>query len=549
MKKLIAFLLLLVMTVSVFASCGKSKTAATADSGTATRPATTTDKNVEIAKEVMALPAEARKIKIELSDFGNAEKDSKNDVYLAGPDEDEFDNASTIEQMVYRRNKSANELLGTTVEYVYWADLGWSQQAGRIKTLTQTDTDDAPDLFVNMIYDLNNATMNSCFKDLWSIPGSYFDFNAEGWMTDWMTSMSFTGDRAYILAGDYFVDVLRAFGVLPFNTTLMDANGAKLAPALFGEALADTETMSQRFFDYVEAGSWTWDALGKLSAAVWEDKDNNNQTTFDDVVGILGDSNSGMATSIYLYSCGEPLFETKPLSKEDDKNNGKNWVFYAEDATALGAIFDAVSGVFRGDGAFADNRSDATSYHWPKFASGEALFAGTCVIGALESDTFKQMTDLYSVVPLPKVSADKNYNTIIHNIGDAGAINVNLGPDKTRALSAFLQYCTEKSGEIREEFLEIVTKYKTTVYNQGTDRMLDMIYDSVINGRDKAIEDLMRDVDKNSQWHVIMRNGGLTPSSADLASNYATMRSAKQTYLDEKMAIWYTLPKVEDNAE
>ena len=549
MKKLIVFLLLLAMTASVFASCGKSKTATTADPGTPTIPTTATDKNKENAKEVKLLPAAARKIKIELSDFGNAEKDSKNDVYLAGPDEDGFDDASTIEQMVYRRNKDANDLFDVTIEYIYWSDLGWSQQAGRIKTLTQAEDETAPDLFVNMIYDLNNATMNGCFKDIWSIPGSYFDFDADGWMKDWMTSMSFTGDRAYILAGDYFVDVLRAFGVLPFNTTLMDANAAKLAPALFGEALSDTETMSQRFFDYVEAGNWTWEALGKLSAAVWEDRDGDNQTTFNDVLGIIGDANSGMATSIYLYSCGEPLFETKPLSKEGDKNNGKSWIFYADDATALGTIFDAVAGVFSGDGAFADTRSDATSYHWPKFASGEALFSGTCVLGALESDTFKQMTDLYSVVPLPKVSASKNYNTIIHNIGDAGAINVNTAPDKAKALSAYLEYCTENSGKIREEFLEIVTKYKTTVYNQGTDRMFDLIYNSVINGRDKAIEDLMRDVDKNSQWHVIMRNGGLTPNSSDLASNYATMKSAKQSYLDDKMAIWYTLPKVESGAE
>ena len=549
MKRLLAFLLLLAMLTTAFASCGKAKKTTQTTVGATTEPATepATDKWEEFGGEVSALGASARSLKIELSDYMNSEKDSRNDVYVAGPDEDGYDGASTIEQMVYDRNKAACDLLGTTVAYVYWKDLGWSQQAERIKTLVQTHAPDAPDLFVNMIYDLGNATLAGSFRDIWSISGSYFDFGSTGWMEDWMKSMSLTGDRAYILAGDYFVDVLRAFGVLPFNADLMDENGQKLARALFGEDLGEGETMSQRFFDFVEQGNWTWDALGKLSAAVWDDKDGNEQTSFGDVLGILGDANSGMATSIYLYSCGEPLLETRPVEDANSAYNGKQWVYYPDAAGALGGIFDAVAGVFEGNGAYADTQSGATAYHWVKFGNGEALFSGACVLGALEQDAFQQMRSLYSVVPLPKVSKDKQYNTIVHNIGDAGAINVNVDPVKAKALSAFLQCCTERSGIIREEFLEIVTKYKTTVYNQGTDRMFDLIYDSVVNGRDKAIEDIMRSDAEcmQYQWHVIMRNGKLVKKSGDVVSLYGEAKAAKQAYLDSKLEIWYDLPKAE----
>ena len=547
MKRLTVLLLLLAILATGLASCGPKKPAAT-EATTERAAEITTDRFEVIVGEVRALPASDRSFKIEMSDFKNAEKDSKNDIYLAGPDQRE--GADSIGQKIYDRNKRAEEVLGVSVEYIYWDQYGWEAQAPEIARLVTSKAPDAPDVFVNMIFDLGNATMQGCFKDLWSIPGSYFDFNAKGWMTDWMKNMSLTGDRAYILAGDYFLDLVRAFGVLPFNATLMDANGSKLAPALFGENLAAGETMSQRFFDFVEDEQWTWDALGKLCEAVWDDKGTAGQTDIYDTLGILGDARSGMTTSFYLYSSGAELFES-------DTKDGKAWIKYPEQSTALGGIFDAVAGVFSGDGALATSApsdggasptNPSVEYHWIKFGEGGTLFAGACVLGAMEDDAFQQMTDLYSVVPLPKVSADNRYNTIIHNVGDTGAINVNVGAGKAKALSAYLQFLNEKSDAIREEFLEIVTKYKTTVYNQGTDRMLDLIYASVVNGRDKAIEDLMRlDPEcKGMQWHNYMKKDGrLDHDSSYIATDYAAARDAKQAFLDSILETWYGLPKAE----
>ena len=170
------------------------------------------------------------------------------------------------------------------------------------------------------------------------------------------------------------------------------------------------------------------------------------------------------------------------------------------------------------------------------------LTAGTVVLGALEDEAFQQMTDLFTVVPLPKISEDKHYNTPIHTIGDAGAINVNSRPDQARAISAFLQYNCEHSAEIRREFLEIVMKYKTTTYNQGTDRMLDIIYDSVITGRDKMIEDC---VGGDNRFIIIMRKGNCEVTSSGLATQYESAITLKQTMLNSILRTWYSLPKVE----
>ena len=570
MKKLISVLLLLAMLVLALASCGGSKgsdatTAPAAGTGPGTAaPGTTAGETTaaattenpkweEIAAKVGIIQEKDRTLRIELSKHSDAEKTSKNDKYVVGPDEITPGETPLIEQMVYERNKAAFDLLQVNVEeYIYW-DFDWSKQAEKIKDVVQGNANDAPDLFVNMISDLNMATLNGVFKDVRSIPNAYFDFEANGWMTDYMNSLSLTGDRSYILAGDYFLDVLRAMGVIPVNITMMDENAVKLAPAIIGEGetLGAGEELSARFFDYVEEGKWTWETLGKLCEAIWEDSNNDGQDSITDVLGIVTDNFGGLAHEMYIFSAsGDDLFNVRTIEDESSAYNGKDWIYYSEDSTALGKIFDAVAAVHTGKGSmittgnFQANTPEkpGAAYHRIKFAEGTMLTAGTVVLGALEDESFQQMTDIFTVVPLPKISEDKQYNTVIHTIGDAGAINVNTNPRKARALSAFLQYNCEHSAEIRREFLEIVMKYKTTVYNQGTDRMLDIIYDSVITGRDKMIEDC---VGGNNRFAIIMRSGNCEVTSGDLASQYQSVVSSKQSMLNGIIRTWYTLPKVE----
>lgn len=562
-KKTVSLLLILCLVFSVFAlaSCGKGEKAgaATGDpdasgSSAADNPSSITDKWEIFGSEVSAIAAQNRRFTIEYSQFVAPEKIAKNREYLAGPDESEIVEGVTpsIQMMVYERNKAASELLGTTITYVDWDHdkASWGQAANQIKTLVQGNASDAPDMFVNMIYDLNLVLLTvGAFKDVTSIPGSYFDFSTDGWMTEWMNSMSFTGDRAYVLAGDYFLDVLRAMGVLPFNMTMMDANAEKLAPSILGEGetLGDNEELTTCFFDVVDQGKWTWDMLGKLCEAIWEDTDGNGADSIGDRLGIIADEYGGVSSSIYIYSCGEELIERKPVEDESNPHNGDNWLYYPATPGVLNDIFDAVASVFSGQGSFSvkapiegstpDN--PGLAYQHIKFGQGELLTAGACLLAELEDDAFQQMRDTYSIVPMPKVNVESKYNTFVTNTGDAGAINVKTGPEKTRVISAYVQYCTEHSAEIREEFLETVTKYKTTTYNQGTARMLDIIYKSVRYGGSKVVEDA---VGGNNRWHQMMKGNQFTMTSSDLASQYESCRSSKQSTLNGIIEKWYALP-------
>ena len=573
-KKIVSLILVLCFLLSVFAltSCEKDAATATADPSATTEPAATdteteaattvevtTDKWEDLAPMITMISEAMRTLRIECDSNKSAEKSAKNDVYLKGPDSVEDGVTPLIEQMVYERNKAANDLLGTRTNFVFW-DESWGKQAEKIDLVVKGGAADAPDMFVNMLYELNRELINGTFKDVWSIPNSFFDWSSPGWLKTWMESLSFTGDRAYILGSDYFLDVFRAVPVLPFNMDMMDANAVQLASAILpeGETLGQDEELTTYFFDLVEQGKWTWEVLGKLCEAIWVDTDGDGTDSIHDQLGIIADEygDGGQCSGSFIYSSGETLTEVYWIEDESSEYNGKQWIKYADssEAAGLNTIFEAVKSVFEGPGSFSTfvtfsgntPETPGIAYHQTKFAASEVLFAGVQLLGALETDVFQQMNDLYSVVPCPKTSVDNDYNTIIYSTGDAGAINVNVKPAKVKALTAYVQYCTENSPAIREQFLQTVMKYKVTTYDQGTDRMLDLIYDSIRYVRDKTVDDLVGT--SSSRWHGLMRNKHFLGGADYITVQYDSYLSTKQQRLDYYLQKWYTLPKVEQTA-
>ena len=571
-QRIVSLILILCFVFSVLAltSCNKDNkadaTTAQKETATATQTAeattavATTDKWEELAGNVTMIAERDRNLKIAIDISRNGVKTSKNDSYVKGPDSVEDGITPEIEVLVYERNKKAKELFGLTITYDSWSEY-YEKQAPKIDTLVKGNAEDAPDLFICLLYDLNLELLNGSFKDIKSLPGSFFDFETDGWLKTWMENMSLTGDRAYVLGGDYFLELLRSVMVVPFNMDLMDANAVKLAPIILdeGEELGADEELTTYFFDLVDQKKWTFDVLGKLCEAIWVDTDGDQSDSIGDVLGIIADEYGGKTAVGFIYSCDTPMTEAYTIEDESSEYNNKQWIKYAgsSEAAGLNDIFNAVSKVFKSEGSLSTSATHSSNtpeapgkaYHLTKFAQNEVLFLGADLLGDLQNDTIEQMTYLFSVVPCPKLTPDKttSYNTIIDNTGDAGAINVNSNPRKARALSAYIQYCTENSAAIRDQFLQVVTKYKTTTYNQGTDRMLNIIYEGILYGRDKAVDDLFGVIDRQNRWHDLMKHEHHEGDSSYISQKYSSVIQSKQARLDNMLKTWYTLPKVDSS--
>ena len=185
------------------------------------------------------------------------------------------------------------------------------------------------------------------------------------------------------------------------------------------------------------------------------------------------------------------------------------------------------------------------------------MTVGLARLGELEHEALQAMTDTFSVVPIPLLEAGTadDYNTCVHNTAALGGFNINS--TKYLAMSAYIQYCTENSEEIKDEYLQVTMKFKTTQFNLGTSDMLDLIYDSIQSVREMILDNVLRNR-KNAtifkpeglgdpRWHGMIKGSnyataiGAVDGGAFL-DKYDTVKEAKQRGMNELMVEWYALP-------
>ena len=579
MKRALALCLLLALLIPTLFSCGK-KSSATEPSGTtagtrvgtdgasatethgdglqttastdagggsstgsgSSQTATTADPWEPVAAAFAGLDEPYRTILIELDASETDGTGARNARLFAGPDA-LGSGTPAAERAIYERNRAARDRLGLSIGYTYWND-ACGEQAGKIVTATMGAN--APDLYVNTLLDLTRAALQGRFRDVFAPAGSYLDFGGDGWLTAFIGSASLTHDRAYILAGDAFPDLYRGATVLPFNRSIFDGkSGAeRLAPCVLpkGEKLSAGEKLSDRFFDFVGDGKWTYDALAALSAAIFRDGGTSSDLDdFSDLLGFVCDTAADTAASAFLSACG-----TDYLTESTDGETGRVTLVYRNDGGSLGALFDAVSRLFGGKGTLATTGGRADLPDDPgiaagrrKFADGSLLFAGAIPLGALGYDEIRAITDEYAVAPLPKLREEDRYVTPISSDADAGAINrLSVA---FPAVSAYLQFLAENSRTALDAYLASLTG-KAKGSDAGTDRMIGIIRGSITSRRAEMIEDATSD-SVAPAWRTLMETSAYNATAADFAPEYSAAIAVKGERLNQLLDTWYGLPK------
>ena len=544
--------------------------------------------------------------------------------YLAGNLEGVTD-ISTIDQWVIDRNNMALREYNVNVEYQYLPDTSqynWGMNIDTIDAEVHSKNPKRPDIYCNFIYDMVSASLKGSFANLLSTTMyeeghklygvNHFDFKGgldranddEGYMIEYMRSLTLSKDKVYCLASDYYVDMVRAFLVVPVNIKLLEtltASGSYDQDLGKGDFLADRVTTYatngtvkvnytiEDFYQLVYDMEWNYETLAKFSDAIFkEGEDGDENVNLGDTVGFaLGTSSEAGAVGM-LYTTSIPTINraydvekgeycySYPNVIQSDSGEEVSFVNGAGTYSDLIMFCNNLSALFSSNGVITVSSDDTHGYGETdltairaRFADGKILFGGIVTLGSLEYNEYYKMHEIpkasnvkrktgYGIAPVPlyrtnyvdastgEVVTDK-YLTQVHSIGKIGAISYTT--EKFAACTAYLNYqCTNSTITINEYY-----DYKFQYDVVGTDikgnvNILKYIRYNVRSGFDKTFEDalgkyyLNEDAEAiNQKWHVIIMNENFKVSDMEACYELLAPIKAQRLY-DLENTVYPTLP-------
>ena len=393
------------------------------------------------------------------------------------------------------------------------------------------------------VYDMVGALLRGCFTnikgnahgenyfrflesdyDYYNLNDVPADADDEGFMIEYMNSMTLSSKKMYLIASDYFTDLVRAFFVVPVNIKLLEEN----ATAVTGDADGDGETGTYAdLIHIVENRGWNYELL----KAYCDEVATENADGVVDLEGIVGfaiSGSSGLSSSGLLY--------TTPITIINRHgNNITDYTYSYPDTNAqLTDFCEKLAVLMSSDGAFVYGGGGGTASLDTirvAFANNHVLFGGVICVGSLEDEVYQRMRQDggFGVVPVPLYSdtyvttsgatAEVNYLTQIHNIGRIGGIAASS--TEFSQCTAYLNDLSTNSTDILNEYYEwklSVGVVGGTSAGDANAQMLNFIRSNVRSAFDKVFEDALGIYGSfgNDLYHKIIQNGGA--GSTELSS-------------------------------
>ena len=627
--KLLALLLTLVMVVGMLASCdllfpseeegpcahidGNGDRKCDACGATVGKPIT--EGSTETGEK---LPTVTWGITTDLlyqmtDDSNNGELSSGCRSYLSG----ESEGQSSVEVAVRDRNALAMNYANVNVEYTYYANgsAGWGAMITKMmQQATSNTAEGRPDIFCNFVYDMVSASLMSSFNNLYTNQVSsdslkagdlrnYFKFakdghydtsvvdTGDGYMIEYMQSLTLSESKMYILASDYFTDLVRAFFAVPVNVDLLESGviTASENPEDYNyDYVDDGKYTMADFYALVRAGRWNYDAVKVFSEAIYRQPNDAGNVLDANGNGRYGwaVAHGGLSASGLLYTTSVTvIYRSVEMVESTDPNNpgmvqeytfsypeasDTNAIALSEFATNLASLFSSkgvvcVTKSAGQDGQSPVNTTASTSADLEirrAFAGGQVLFGGIICVGSLEETAYRNMGadggKGFGVVPVPlyrtnyqengETKVDK-YLTQIHNIGRVGAIAVKT--TKFAEASAFLNYQSLNSARILDNYYDLTLKFDAAGSVQGNAEMLDYIRENVRSSFDKAFEDAIARHNSQSgdktlsenKWHNLIQKYNYVMPAGAMNTAYNSLIGTKDTSLTALEQSYSGLPQ------
>ena len=298
-----------------------------------------------------------------------------------------------VNDAVLERNITVEELLGVKLEFTQ-SDIAFDAVASDIRTLTQAGTDEF-DLVVNSIFAFSELLIEGNFRNTLE-PDCVFDFDRDYWYRDYMEDLRLLNGHQYVLAGDYFIDVLRSAHLLLVNKSLYkDYN----------------KTSADELYDVVSNYEWTFDKMNTVCSDMYVDLNHTGAVDDGDQFGFMTASYWGGAIPFMIS--GNPTYITR-----DDDGVPAIAIQEGERANLMAVEMSKV---------FNNESAGVAIGEVPKllnaFTQNQCLMLGYQRLGSLEDPILRSMEGDAAVLPYPMLFAsDHKYTTSTHDTTSMGAI-------------------------------------------------------------------------------------------------------------------------------
>ena len=298
-----------------------------------------------------------------------------------------------VNDAVLERNIQVEDLLGVELEFTQ-IDLTYNEVAADIRRFTTSGTDEY-DLVINDIYAYAELLIEGNFRNVLD-EECVFDFERPYWYKDYMDDLRLMDGYQYVLAGDYFIDILRDAHLLLLNKQIY---------------LDHYNRKADELYDVVTNFEWTYEKMNEIITDMYTDKNLNNVKDKGDQFGFMEPEFWG--GSIPFSVSGNPTF----ISRDED---GYPTVVLHEGDRA-NQLANAMSTIFNNDSSSVGLTGDVDLL--TAFTQDECLIVGYQRLGSLENSILRQMEGDAAVLPYPMLFAsDKKYTTSAHDTTEMGAI-------------------------------------------------------------------------------------------------------------------------------
>ena len=409
----------------------------------------------------------------------------------------ESSGADIVSSAVHTRNLNVEEKLGIKLVFTQ-SDLIYTEVAPFIEIYIRSGENDYH-LFINDLYPLVGLSASGYFLNVNDFDDSYFDFDQNYWYDYYMKDISLHENYRFILAGDYFIDVIRSAHCLIYNKNIYND--------IFGDP--------NKLYETVNNYEWTYEKWLQLinESYIPANGANSEPDPDSDQFGlVLSDLWGSMIPMIVSGGC-DYMTRNAEGYPEIDMNTDR-----------VLDLSEAIYNIAYADGTiFNLDENEVLKV----FTENRSLFIGYQRLGSIENAMLRDMpSDSKGIIPYPMLKAsEKKYTTSSHDTAEVGAIPNTVNLNELGFVSAVIEaLCRETSEVVMPEYYETALKVKYAS-DENAAAMIDIIHDNFGNVFQLAYDINLGDLAKKVIYESI-NNGNISSVTSTLQRSIRSSRNS-----------------------